>query len=60
MLDKNRKYREIEQKVDAIVRNEKYSDYEKKLHIMEDVIWELLREIEDLEKDKLIDPFYMI
>lgn len=58
MLDKNRKYRELEQKVDAIVRNEKYSDYEKKLHIMEDIIWKLLREIEDLEKDKLIDPFY--
>lgn len=42
---------ELERHVDSICRNEKYSDYEKKLHIMTEIIIPLYRECEGLKKD---------
>ena len=48
-MDKRLRLSELDRKVDEIVRDEKKSDYEKKLLVM-DVMIDLLDEIEELEK----------
>ena len=52
-MDKRLKLSELDRKVDEIVRDEKKSDYEKKLLVM-DVMIDLLDEIEELEKRVLV------
>lgn len=49
-LDKQLDFHNIEKKLDKIVRDERLSDYEKKLHIEADIIIPLLDKIDALEK----------